>query len=495
MENSNSIVLNGNSKEIIRETLFQETVSVSLLNGQSVLGATAKSRITAIEALDGELRVSVKTTFTVVKKDEEGSVYAEKEESETQRSIVVNGLKATSKVNVTARVTECEKTDASSSRLRATVEVSGWFIRMNEIVLADASRGDIKCKTEKIAVENILALADTTMPLTYTDEARMPIARVVDYDCQVSVDTVYPSAGTYRAEGELIVRVVAMADNGSFFTQSFSHPFSADNAEEFLNENMKLEVEGKIKSAEYTVTESDKRILVSDVTAVLVGVALEEKEGESVLDAYSLTNEIEKVEETTKINSRFCLRSVREKATATVGVEGGVSEVLCVLTPCVSVVGRMGEDGIVAEGVVGASVLYTDENGMTKSIVGEIPFMSRLGGEYPCETVFAPEVIVTALNARPRGGSEIELTAELLVTVRGAKEKEICVIADVVMGEEKDRDDVAISLYIVKKGETLWDVAKELNADEEVLAEQNADVALPLKGGEKIILYKEIKDE
>ena len=38
-------------------------------------------------------------------------------------------------------------------------------------------------------------------------------------------------------------------------------------------------------------------------------------------------------------------------------------------------------------------------------------------------------------------------------------------------------------------------MAKALNVDEEVLAEQNPETELPLKGGEKILLYKGIEEE
>ena len=77
-----------------------------------------------------------------------------------------------------------------------------------------------------------------------------------------------------------------------------------------------------------------------------------------------------------------------------------------------------------------------------------------------------------------------------MVTVRGVQSKEISIIYDVELGAEKEENDFAVSLYIAKEGETLWEVAKALNTDEITLAEQNADVGLPLKGGEKILLYK-----
>lgn len=486
----NNIVINGNSKEIIKDVLFQETGEIAVESGQKVLGATARSRVTACEALENEMRVSVKTTFRVVTCDEQGNYYSLTSDSESMHTVNREGITPTSKICLNALVTDCEKITSNPVKVKATVEIIGWYIKTEEVTFLNACNPGIYCKTEKSYIENLIPLSDNTITLTYTDEARMPIAKIIDYYGSVTIDGVYPSSGIYRVEGDLTLRVVAVTDNGQFITQNFSHPFSTESAEEGITPEMRLDAEGKIKSLTFTVTESDKRILVCDATVRICGVALEEQEVEKTVDVYSVTNEIEIKTEEKKVNSHFCMRSVREKATATISVGGGISEVLGVLSPSVSASGSVGSDGINAEGLLSVTVLYLDENNQAQAITGEVPFLSNLGGEYDCETVFTPEVAVTSLGARPRGSSDVEITAELLVTVRGVQSKEISIIYDVELGAEKEENDFAVSLYIAKEGETLWEVAKALNTDEITLAEQNADVGLPLKGGEKILLYK-----
>ncbi len=488
-------VVNGNSKEIIKDALLRETCVIPVENGQRVLGVSARSKITGCETLDNELRVSVKTTFRAVKCDEENNYFSDTVDCESVHTISREGITPSSKVCVDANVTECEKVYDNPYKVSATVEITGWFIKVEEITFLNPSNEELFCKTEKSAIENVVPLCDNTLNLTFTDEARMPIAKILDYSGNVTIDGVYPSSGTYRVEGDLILRIVAVTDNGQFITQSFSHPFSSESAEENITSDMRLDAEGKLKSLTFTVTESDKRIVVCDAVVKICGVALEEKEVEKTVDAYSVKNEIEIKSEKKTVNSHFCMRSVREKATATLSANGGVSEILAVMTPCVSTNGSISDNGINAEGVISVAVIYLDENGQARSLVGEIPFLSNLGGDYPCETVFAPEVAVTALGARPRGSSDVEITAELLVTVRGAKSKEITVISDVAIGNAKEEDDFAVSLYIVKAGETLWEVAKELNCDEKTLIEQNPDLPSPLTAGEKILLYKYLPEE
>lgn len=487
---SNEIVVNGNCKEIVKDVLFQETCDIVVESGRRVLCVTADSRVGSVETFENEMRVSVKTFFRAITRDEEGEYHVESGECETVKSVTANGVLPTSKVCLNARVTDCEKVSSSPLKTRATVEVYGWFIKENEITFLNTTTDDLFCKTEKCTMENVLPLGDNVLTLTFSDEARMPVAKILDRSVSVNVDSVYPSSGAYRAEGDVTFRIVAIADNGQFITQNFSHPFTAENAEEFLTSDMHLDVEGCVKDATFTVSESDKRVIVCEASIRIFGVALEERETEKAVDVYSVTNELEILSEKKTLNSHFCLRSVREKAVSTVSANGGINEILCVTSPVVSVTGTLTADSITADGVISATVLYLNEASETLSIPCEIPFVSSLSGEYPCETVFAPEVTITALHARPRGSSDVEVTAEMLVSVRGVQSKETEVISGVVVGTEKEEDDVAISLYIVKEGETLWEVAKELNVDERTLAEQNSDVAMPLKGGEKILLYK-----
>ena len=385
-------------------------------------------------------------------------------------------------------MTDCEK--LSSGKAKATVAVGGWFIEENEIVFLDPNQEGLLCKTEKCRVENAVALAGETLTLTYTDEARMPIVKVLDSSASATVNGIYTSNGSYRAEGVITVRIVAQCDNGQFITQNFSHDFSVESAEEFLTEDMRVDVEGTVKSLDLTVTESDKRLIVCDAIVKVYGTALETREVEKTVDVYSVRNEVEKEESAKRVNTHFCLRMGREKVVETVKAGGGVSEVLGALTPCVTATARKGEDGLTVEGLLTTPVAYLDENGERKAIRAEIPFVSNLSGDYPCEATFMPEVETLSLSVRPRGGSDMEVSAELSITVRGAKEETLDVITGVTVGDEKPEEDVAISLYIAKDGESLWDVAKALNTDEKTLEELNKDVVLPLRGGEQILLYR-----
>lgn len=490
----NSILVNANSKEIIKEVLFQESCEVNAEQDVKVLGASARSRVTGCESLNGEFRVNVKTTFNVLKRSADGNYFTEQAETESSHTIANEAVLPTTKAVLRANVTECSVNVGSTTvKCKATVEICGWFVKERAINYLNAGTPGIYCKSCETKIENVLPITDNKVTLTFTDETRMPLAQIIDFCGYVSIGSVYPASGSYRLDGDVNFRLTAITDNGQFLTQSFSHPFTADCMDENITSDMHLDMEGVLKNLSFTITESDKRIVVSDVSLTIYGIGIEEKEVNGVCDVYCTTNEIKVESSTQTVNSHFCLRSLREKATATVSV-GSVSEVLTVTNPMLSVTGTRNADGVSIEGIVQTTVVYMDGADI-KSCEAEIPYVSTIGADYVCESIFAPEVTVTAINARPRGGSEIEINVELFVVVRGVRTTETVVIGGLEFGEKKEEDDFAISLYIVKPNETLWEVAKALNTDEATLTEQNSDIELPLKGGEKIILYKQLNVE
>ena len=146
-------------------------------------------------------------------------------------------------------------------------------------------------------------------------------------------------------------------------------------------------------------------------------------------------------------------------------------------------------DKLAIEGIVNSTVLYyTKESNAITSVQVEMPFMVE-------EKVNAEQSSIVSLclkdvSARSRRGKEIEVSAELKVYSDLYCSRENSVITNVAIGDEKPQDDSSLYIYIVKPGETIWDIAKNMNVSPDVILEQNPDVSLPLQPYEKLVIYK-----
>lgn len=484
--------VNSNSKEIISSVMFGESCALNVPDGMRIVCVTAESAIAGTEALNNELRASVKTSFRAICATAEGEYEVRESYAESARSVVREGITASSRAVLNACVTDCEFSPAAGGKATATVELNGWFLRENTLEFLSSEVEGVCCRTERVKVENIAALKESGLTLTHSNEARMPLKRILECANSVCVNNVYPSAGVYQIEGELTTRVAAITDNNQFLCQSFNHPFSTEVGEELCRADSVIDVEAAVVRGEVTLTDGDARVFITDTEIVFRAAISETVEIQGVTDCYSVTHELDAQSAATVLDRCVCTRSVRDKASASVKTGGVVNEVYCVAGAAVASASINTDNGLGVEGLITANVLYADENNVCTAALAEIPFLTGVAKDYECDTHLAPSVVITSASARLRTSSEIEVTAEYSVTVRGVGESEVTLVSSVTVGAEKEDDDYAISLYIVKPGETLWDVAKALNTDEDTIARLNEDVKAPLKGGEKILIYKEL---
>ena len=49
---------------------------------------------------------------------------------------------------------------------------------------------------------------------------------------------------------------------------------------------------------------------------------------------------------------------------------------------------------------------------------------------------------------------------------------------------------LSLFIYVVKPNQTIWDVAKDVSVSQELILEQNPQVELPIKAGDKLVIYK-----
>ena len=144
------------------------------------------------------------------------------------------------------------------------------------------------------------------------------------------------------------------------------------------------------------------------------------------------------------------------------------------------------EGGLTVDGIVRADLLFRNgDNGIT-AVPSETPFSVEIScegkarGVRVCLVDFAPRV-------RPDGiGTEFTIA----VSFFDFGEKKISCIASVTETGERKRSDAAVSVFLPKAGDELWDVAKQLGEDGELIVKLNPGLSFPLTGKERILLYR-----
>ncbi len=150
---------------------------------------------------------------------------------------------------------------------------------------------------------------------------------------------------------------------------------------------------------------------------------------------------------------------------------------------------RIENDRLIIEGVANTTVVYfTKETDSVTSVQVEMPFSVEERVEGEISNVVS--LCLSETNARSKRGKEIEVSAELNVYSDIYDIETNNIITNITVGDQKPIDDCTLYLYIVRPNQTIWDIAKEMGVSQELILEQNPEVDLPVKSGDKLVIYK-----
>ena len=92
------------------------------------------------------------------------------------------------------------------------------------------------------------------------------------------------------------------------------------------------------------------------------------------------------------------------------------------------------------------------------------------------------------VQQKVEGELETEATLKLYITIDN--QDEVKYLSKLHIGDPFVQTNSAISVYIPKKGDTLWKIAKQLCQPPEMIQQSNAHLTFPLKGQERIVVYR-----
>lgn len=481
---NNKIVVN--KKIVIAPTVFSEEIDVPSSN--KMLSAAATASLLSTEARSGELPVSGKLNIRTVYADDE--ILCFERQADFSATLSLPQLTPTSKVILLVRVTNVDVSGVANDKVIVTYVLYGYFV--NELMLSFATSDDPDILTleKEFPVETVMPLANARVQAAQSFEMKRAISKILCHTSDLIINSVTPTEGQYQVDGFVNVTVTALDTEKDFFYETFSVPYSAA-----LSDNVTPESVVLLDGTENTTitSESGSGAIIVDSDVELFGSVILTTTVKGVCDAYCVENELAVASDNYTIDTHVCYRRIRERVSATTKIPSGALKSIAGVTALtVEELHFVNNFGLTAEGVAKANVIYLTHEGETAGITATVPFSVNVAKDYDCDTALAPSINIAGAAVRIVGSGEIEANIDLIINARGVKTQEMTLVSSMEKGEKKENDNVAISLYIVEKGETVWQVAKAMSATEDRLLAQNPDLELPLKGGEKILVYREL---
>lgn len=490
------MLIKGDKKKEFGEVQFYVDREIAVGGAEEIVSVIADARLSAVEAMEREAKVLYKLTYKVIYRSEEG---LKCQEATFDVSTMVSSAFLTPKsyVDPDLTVVANEYVGTDPVKVRSTIEIKGFIIVPESFETAEIPEdAAVLVRTEEVGVERIEAVKESEIVVTNEVDVKEGIDTVLTYDTQIILKSVSTATEICIVSGECYTYLTYLS-GGSLLSRCVVSPFEGEILAPGVGESDRAFLKGVARATTVTLPEgagSTKFRL--ELVVGIRGFVVKEEICRVVADAYSTKSELVCDYAEVSVEDHVCLSGQSEKLTGSVTLEDDaprIRSVLCVCPPTVGAIGVSVENGeVTAEGIVAADVIYLDADERTVKTLVEIPYRFTLAREFDCDAGVSARTCVVSMTARARHNDEIELSGEMYFEVYGAKEKPLRYLQTVEVAGEREADDVAISLYIAAPGETLWDVAKALVTDEDTLTELNPELELPLKGGEKILLYRSI---
>jgi len=311
----------------------------------------------------------------------------------------------------------------------------------------------------------------------------------------VSVTAVRANVGAVDVDGELCMHFCVLRADGSLCSYERLIPVKAqaliDNAGVDSTATAKLEVLSTQVEAATDEERGKSKIVLAYRLALTVWVE-ERVDTEVCVDAYSTARETELKFE--KVVGRCAMKEkiVTERIHGTPIFDGSIEgqNAITVVAPTVNVSLQCAERGWEAQGLIEGKALLKKEDGYACADVS-LPFL------FPVEidgSSVDVEGCVYGFGIRIRASGEVEGEASIKLRITPYKDCETVYLAEVTEGEEKQASTCAVSVYMPTRGDDLWTTAKRLSLSPDELRAANPALTFPLKGDERIFVYRQKKE-
>ncbi len=391
--------------------------------------------------------------------------------------------------------------DINLSVIDIVTEFEGTEITINAVIEADIIQfkreensyiesGNFISKNCEVKYGATSAFVDESFAVGNEIEIKDNIAKVLLSKSDAVLNAASVSDGVLTVDGEVFLALTYLsADNNAVKNALFNFPFTQElsvNGEGTAN----LTVKVKTTKIHLDVLEDSKTSLFNaEVNLAVKGCITNMQTLNAITDAYSLTNETANTycSVTSSISKGLfgSLQSVNGvvETSLTDAVFSGTAGLNVNIIEVITLAG-----GITVKGTVGGMVYFTnsDQIGSEKF---EIPFTLQI--ETPLADLLTQATVYGAVKqiTVENNSGKLDIDCDVLFSVNLIQNLTESFVADVTEGDAIEDTLGAIEVCIAKKGDSIWEVAKNLRMSEEDLIKLNPDLTDPLTKDEKLVIY------
>ncbi|HHU62786.1 MAG TPA: DUF3794 domain-containing protein [Clostridiales bacterium] len=515
--------------EVIRdlikvEQVIGEELAQTMVEGDFVV-SDEKPDLNRILAVDGRVTISgkealqdrvvvegsIKFTLLYISDEKESPLCSIEVDQSFTQNVELPGVKPKMNVRIKGTVEHIDYGIINSRKFKANavlnLDVKVTNVIQLEVVKKIEGVEDIQVLSDNIKVTDVIG--EGTSQTMVKEDIELPddkplIDNILYSQAQAVVRDKRTMENRVVVEGEVNLKTLYVADDDDKSINYVQHsiPFSQFVQVDGALENMDCEVEASVDEVYSSVRENamgEATILAAEaVVGLWVRVCFTE-DIQAVMDAYSPTRNLEIGTKDLKIVQMVGQGDADVVIKESIDIPSEVPEVSKVYSidarPMITD-HKIGDDRVIVEGILGINMLYMAANSeqLVHNYAWEVPFRHFIPFDGIAQDMEADLTIdTTALEYNVIAPDEVEVKTTLRASavVTRQVEKKVILTVKEAEGEQQPQELSSITIYYVKEGDILWDIAKRFNTTvEDILKTNEIEDQEKLDKGKPILIYR-----
>ena len=275
-------------------------------------------------------------------------------------------------------------------------------------------------------------------------------------------------------KGEILLEIVYLEkeDTNNVFTYTTNVPFAGMIEFENISENSKFDIKYDIRNLEITL--GDNNMVTVDSEIMVDAIMYEEKEMPYINDFYSTKNNLKYdkqdvvvIKNKEKINRQINLKD-------NIGTTNEKNKIVSYKVDTTHLNSKVSGSTLYVDGPLKLNITFVNsETGLmeSKSYDLLVDTSISLGKEVSDENIDVDILVINKMVSVTNGNVDATISLDIIAEIENIDK--ITIVGDIEETPIDENEFSSMYIYIVKKGDTLWDIAKRYKTTVSKIANTN----------------------
>lgn len=394
---------------------------------------------------------------------------------------------------------ECKVLNGRKINIKVTLETKIKVYAGEETeIICDLNDENIQVLRPTHKVDSLIGAGETKAYIkeTVNIDSKDNLAEILKCNLRIINKDIKISYNKILAKAEVELKIVYLTEENQIRAITCNLPVVGFIDMQNVTENSICDVHYQVKNIIIKPNPVEEHSIYVEIEMGISAECYEEKEINLIEDLYSTCSNIEfnkkritttsnkmKRQETLNVSSRLNMPEIIGNELIDVDAQPTITKI------------TKSNSKVMCEGELQLTFLYSEEGQMQVNAKNAtLPFEMTLDNIENAENMdIMPSVEVQSSNCKPEGGA-VDCNADLRFDVDLQENRNLDIIDEISESELEDPQDYSVVIYIVKKGDTLWKIAKRFRSTVDDIARVNG-IENPnrILEGEKLYIPKTVR--